>query len=180
MWWYERGKRERQTQAGLWGRRCPGYSSWTKVTASWSVQEMEKTSTQVCFLPSLMVSFSQPPAPTWLYYHPVSSQGPSARPYDTPRFLHTRSPSLLIPVLTRPWEPSGAQNLRVLGHWHWAEGCGPPVGRGGMAVPSRWFYRAPQPWLAPRCWHPGQRQKAWEKDQKGYKEVQSARSSHDT
>ena len=109
------GRGKRQTQAGLSGRRCPGYSSRTKVTASWSVQEMEKTSTQVCLLPSLMVSFSQPPAPTWLYYHPVSSQGPSARPYNTPRFLHTRSPSLPSPVLTRPWEPSGAQNVRVLG-----------------------------------------------------------------
>ena len=41
--------------------------------------------------------FLPAPAPTWLHCHLISSQGPSARPLNTSRFFHTRSPSVLDP-----------------------------------------------------------------------------------
>lgn len=179
MWWHEKGKRERQTQAGL-PEEGPRVQLRVKSDCPLVYTKNEKTVTQDGFLPSLKVSFSQPPAPSWLSCHPVSSQGPSARPHNTSRLFHTRSPSVPTPVLTRPWGPSGAQNPRVHGHWHWVEGCGPLAGPDEMALPSRWFYRVPQPQLAPHCSHHGQKLKAWGRDQKGHKEVQWAKSNDDT
>ena len=150
MWWCERGRgKGRSRQASL--RRCPGYRRQTKVTASWSVQDPG-------LLPTLPAGqFLPAPSP----HLAAATLSPPRDPVPDPTTpLGSFTLGLLqclTPVLTRPWGSSGALHLRVLGHWHWAEGCGPLVSQGGTAAPSRWLYRVPQRWWAPRCCHPGQR-----------------------
>lgn len=157
MWWCERGRgKGRPRQASP--RRCPGYrqrTTWLPPGLHRRWRKRRARPRPPPAGPSLPA-----PTPTWPHCHPVSSQGPGARPATPLGSFTLGLLQCLTPVLTRPWGSSGALNLGVLGHWHWAEGSGPPAGQGGTAVPSRWFYRVPQQRWAPRCCHPGQRQTA--------------------
>jgi hypothetical protein len=100
---------EGEADPGKPPREVPGYSSRTKVMASWSEQEIKKTATPdlVPTLPDrqLLPVFS----PCLTVLPPSLLPRTRCQIPEHPQTLTQIPCSPPIPVLTGPWEPSGAQ-----------------------------------------------------------------------